>query len=47
MTSLVYETHVDTMEDLLARVQGAAQEKMIRRCNVCNELGGRHIEPLL
>ena len=48
------------MEDLLARVLGAAQEiqqtpgvkegvyqNMIRRYNVCNELGGRHIEQLL
>ena len=60
MKSLVYETLVDTVEDLLSRVLGATQEiqhapgviervyqDMSRRYNVCNELGSRHIKPLL
>ena len=60
MKSLVYETPVDTVEDLVARVLTAAQEiqqtqgvmervyqNLIRRYTVCNEVHGRHIEPLL
>ena len=60
MKYLVYQTPVDTVENLLARVLGAAQgiqqitgvmervyQNMCRRYNVHNELGGRHIEPLL
>ena len=60
MKSLVYQTAVDTVEELFARVLGAAQEtqqppgvmgrgyqKVSRRYNVCNELGGRHIEQQL
>ena len=60
MNSLVYQTSVDIVEDLLAHVLGVAQEiqqtlgvmervyqNMICRYNVCNELGGRHNEPLL
>lgn len=60
MKSMVYETPVETEEELLARVMVAAQEingtpgvmervyrNMIRRYNVCNDVGGRHIEPLL
>ena len=60
MKSLVYETPVESEEDLLARIMAAAQEiqetpgifervyeNMLRRCNVCIELGGRHIEQLL
>ena len=57
MKSLLYQTSVDTVENLLAQVLGTAQEiqktpgvmepvyqNMSRRRN---ELGGRHIEPLL
>ena len=38
MKSMVYQTLVDTVEDLLAQVLDAAQEI---------QQGGRHIEPLL
>jgi len=60
MKSLIYETPVETEEDLLARVLVDAQQidetpgvmervyqNMTRRYNVCNDVGGRHIEPLL
>ena len=60
MKSMVYQSPVETEEELLARVMVAAQEingapgvmdrvyrNMIRRYNVCNDNGGRHIEPLL
>ena len=57
MKSMVYQIPVETEEELLARVTVAAQEingapgvmyrNMISRYNVCNDIGGRHIEPLL
>ena len=57
MKSLVYQTPVDTVEDLFGLVPGAAQkiqhvmeqvyQNVSRRYNVWNELGGRYIEPQL
>ena len=58
MKSLVYETPVDSEEDLLARGMTAADvglqgigdrvyRNMARRYVVCVEVAGRHIEPFL
>ena len=58
MKILVYETPVDSEEDLLARVIAAADvglprvgdrvyENMVRRYRVCVEVAGRHIVPFL
>ena len=58
MKSLVYETPVDSEEDLLARIMAAADvglqgigdhvyQNMVRRYRVCVEVADRHIEPLL
>jgi len=58
--SLVYETPVDSEEELIARVVAAfdvvrndpgifarVRESFLRRCNICIERQGRHIENLL
>lgn len=60
MKSIVYETPVATEQELIRRIETAAQEirnspgmlqkiypNMIRRCNACIEVRGRHFEQLL
>ena len=53
MKSLVYETPVDSKEDLLSQVVAAADigdrvhENMVCRYRVCVEVVCRHIEPFL
>lgn len=60
MKTLVYETPVESEEELIARILAAAQQiqtmpglleranqNMIRRCNACIEVGGRHFQHLL
>ena len=58
MKSLVYETSVDSKEELLTRIMAAADvgiqcnddrvyEIMVRRYSVCVEVAGRHIEIFL
>ena len=58
MKSLVYETPVDSEEDLLARIMAAADvglpdigdhvyQNMLRRYRVCVEVADRHTELFL
>ena len=58
MKSIIYETSVNSEEDLLARVMAAADvglqrigdrvyQNMVRRYCVCVEVAGRHVEPFL
>ena len=56
MKSLIYETPVESEEDLLARVMAPTDVRLsgfgdrvyqntVRRYRVCVEVAGRHIEP--
>ncbi|KAJ8866390.1 hypothetical protein PR048_032233 [Dryococelus australis] len=58
MNGVVYETPVESEEDLLARIMAAEElglpgigdrvyRNMVRRYHVCVDLAGRHIEPVL
>lgn len=60
LKSVVYETPIDTEDELLPRIQAAChhvrttpgvfervRQAMLRRCQLCIEVGGRHMEHLL
>lgn len=58
MKSLIYDTPIETEEDLIARIMIAARvihrrdnnsvyDSMLERCNKCIEMGGRQFEQLL
>ena len=58
MKSLIYDTPLESEEDLLARIMAASDDGVrsigdhvyqnkVRSYTVCDEVAGRHIEPFL